>query len=675
MTSVSTSPGPAVPTPIRAETLFAEYQSDIYKRTDRMFVGLMAFQWIAGIAFALWVSPLAWSGAVSRIHLHVWAAIILGGLVSLFPALLGLLRPGQASTRYTIAVAQMLMSALLIHLTGGRIETHFHVFGSLAFLAFYRDWRVLIPATVVVAMDHLLRGIFWPQSVYGVLIASQWRWLEHAAWVLFEDVFLVLSCRKSVAEMRDTAERTAALEQEIRTRQQAEDDARSLASLASAVGLALTKRTELRMMLQRCAEALVADLDGGLARIWTVDEGSQTLELRASAGTHTRLEGPQQRVPIGSFSVGEIARDRTPHVTSADNVDPQLGDPDWVSREGIVAFAGYPLLVDSKLAGVMVLFSRREFSPSALETMAAVADAVAVGIERKRAEVVLARHTRDLQEAHDTQRKDAQQLAELVDQLRVAQKHAEAATRAKSDFLASMSHELRTPLNAIILYSELLQEEADEQGHQSFVTDLERIQSAGKHLLDLINDILDLSKIEAGKMGVSLETFEIRTMIDELLHTVEPLVQKNNNAFTVDCGVDLGTMTADLTKTRQILLNLLSNASKFTRNGSIGLAVHRRAIAGRITIEFAVTDTGVGMTPEQTAKIFDSFTQADVTTTRKYGGTGLGLALVSRFCQLMGGKVFVNSEPGTGSRFTVRLPVEVEPEMSEAAAQSGESAA
>ena len=143
----------------------------------------MGFQWIAGIVFALWVSPLAWSGPVSRTHLHVWAAIVVGGIISLFPALLGLFRPGRPSTRYTIAVAQMLMGALLIHLTGGRIETHFHVFGSLAFLAFYRDWRVLIPATIVVALDHMLRGIFWPQSVYGVLVASQWRWLEHAAWV------------------------------------------------------------------------------------------------------------------------------------------------------------------------------------------------------------------------------------------------------------------------------------------------------------------------------------------------------------------------------------------------------------------------------------------------------------------------------------------------------------
>jgi signal transduction histidine kinase len=459
----------------------------------------------------------------------------------------------------------------------------------------------------------------------------------------------------------------------VRTRQQAENDARSHASLTSAVGLALTRRTELDRMLQQCAEALVNDLDGALARIWTLSDCDQVLELRASAGTQRRLEGTENRVLIGSLTVGGIAKARKPLITSAASVEPRLDDPDWTRRECIVAFAGYPLLVDSKLVGVMAVYARSEFSPSAQETMAAVAGSVAVGIERKRAEAELARHTRELQDAHDTQRKHAHQLGELVDQLRVAQRSAEAATRAKSDFLASMSHELRTPLNAIILYSELLQELADDQGQQAFITDLQRIQSAGRHLLELINGILDLSKIEAGKMTLSLETFEVRAMIDELLDTVDPLVQQNGNRLTVNCSADAGAMTADLTKTRQILLNLLSNAGKFTRGGSVVFDAERRVVAGRETMEFTVTDTGVGMTPEQTSKIFDPFTQADVTTTRKYGGTGLGLALVARFCQLMNGQVTVDSQPGVGSRFTVQLPVEMVAEREDALA--GESAA
>jgi two-component system, sensor histidine kinase and response regulator len=674
MTPLSAEPRPAASALCRADVLLVAYQFDIYRRTDRLFAWLMGFQWIAGIIFALWVSPLAWSGTVSTIHLHVWAAVVLGGLVCLFPALLAVLRPGQPSTRYTIAVAQMLMSALLIHLTGGRIETHFHVFGSLAFLAFYRDWRVLVPATVVVALDHMLRGIFWPESVYGVLVTSQFRWVEHAAWVIFEDVFLVVSCLRSAEEMRERAERTAALEQEVRTRQHAENDARALASLTSAVGLALTKPTDLDRMLQGCAEALVADLDQGLARIWTLNESAQMLELRASVGAWAGIDGAESRVRVGSTTIGTIAATRKPHVDGARNIGP-IGDPEWADRDGIAAFAGYPLLVDSKLVGVMAVSSRRDLSPSALESLAAVADAVAVGIERKRAEAELARHTRHLEQAHDTQRKNAQQLAALVDELRVAQKHAEAATRAKSDFLASMSHELRTPLNAIILYSELLQEVAEDEGQHSSITDLQRIQSAGKHLLDLINGILDLSKIEAGKMTVSPEPFDIRRMINDLVDTVDPLVQKNDNSLIVSVGAEVGTMTADLMKTRQILLNLLSNAAKFTRAGTIVFDVQPGMVEGRAAITFTVTDTGIGMTPEQSSKVFDPFTQADVTTTRKYGGSGLGLALVSRFCRLMGGDVAVDSRLNVGSRFSVRLPVDVVSDAAESPVLSGESAA
>ena len=173
-----------------------------------MFAVLMTLQWVGGIVAAYWISPRTWVGTTSQTHIHVWAALFLGGAISSLPIFLAVTRPGRSSTRYTVAVGQMLMGALLIHLTGGRIETHFHVFGSLAFLSFYRDWRVLVPATLVVVADHVLRGVFWPQSVYGVLAASEWRWLEHAGWVLFEDTFLLIAIKRSVSEMWDIAERT-----------------------------------------------------------------------------------------------------------------------------------------------------------------------------------------------------------------------------------------------------------------------------------------------------------------------------------------------------------------------------------------------------------------------------------------------------------------------------------
>jgi PAS domain S-box-containing protein len=196
----------------RVEEIFNEHQRLVHRRTDRMFAGLMTLQWLAGVAAALLVSPKSWEGAASQTHPHVWAALFLGGAISALPIVLALTHPGHVTTRYTVAVGQMLMGALLIHLTGGRIETHFHVFGSLAFLSFYRDWRVLVPATVVVAADHFLRGVFWPQSVYGVLSASEWRWIEHAGWVLFEDTVLFIAIRHSIGEMWGIAERTSEIE-------------------------------------------------------------------------------------------------------------------------------------------------------------------------------------------------------------------------------------------------------------------------------------------------------------------------------------------------------------------------------------------------------------------------------------------------------------------------------
>jgi signal transduction histidine kinase len=177
-----------------------------------MFAWLMVFQWLAGIGAALWISPRTWIGAQSKVHFHVFAAVFIGGVITSLPVWLAWKRPGEALTRHTIAIGQMLTSALLIHLTGGRIETHFHVFGSLAFLAIYRDWRVLASATVVVAVDHFVRGVFWPQSVFGVLTASPWRWVEHAGWVVFEDFFLVISILQSLKEMHLVCERQAALE-------------------------------------------------------------------------------------------------------------------------------------------------------------------------------------------------------------------------------------------------------------------------------------------------------------------------------------------------------------------------------------------------------------------------------------------------------------------------------
>src|SRR5437764_5406436 len=196
----------------RADEMLQQHGQKIHGSTDQLVARLMLFQWVAAIVIAMIISPRTWVGQSSYIHIHSWAAIFVGGAIIIFPIWMTRAWPGAAMTRHIIAVAQMLMSVLLIDLTGGRIETHFHVFGSLVILSFYRDWRVLISATIVVYLDHFLRGIYWPYSVYGVLSASPWRSVEHAGWVIFEDIFLVISCLRSIREMRFIANHTAALE-------------------------------------------------------------------------------------------------------------------------------------------------------------------------------------------------------------------------------------------------------------------------------------------------------------------------------------------------------------------------------------------------------------------------------------------------------------------------------
>ena len=260
-----------------------------------------------------------------------------------------------------------------------------------------------------------------------------------------------------------------------------------------------------------------------------------------------------------------------------------------------------------------------------------------------------------VQQKNELEVRVEQRTAELAKSMRDAEK----ANQAKSQFLANMSHELRTPMNAIIGYSEMLMEEAEDVGQDDFIPDLQKIHGAGKHLLNLINDILDLSKIEAGRMELYLETFNIESLINETVSTIHPLIEKNHNTLEYSLADDLGQMHADLTKVRQSLFNLLSNASKFTNNGTIALNVTSYTAEGKPMIAFKVTDTGIGMNSEQIGKLFQAFTQADASTTRKYGGTGLGLAITKKFCQMMGGDISVESELGKGSTFTINLPVRV----------------
>ena len=294
-----------------------------------------------------------------------------------------------------------------------------------------------------------------------------------------------------------------------------------------------------------------------------------------------------------------------------------------------------PLLAADKVLGVLTIFLDADHPRAAAEEsfLKACTDILASIIER----------------------------TSVTEKLREAMTAADAANRAKSTFLANMSHELRTPMNAIIGYSEMLAEEAEDCGYDSFVSDLNKINSAGKHLLALINDILDFSKIEAGKIELYLETFDVRTMIREVTDTIRPLVEKNANRLEIRCPAEIGALHADLTKMRQTLFNLLSNACKFTKDGLVTLEVTHGVdeASGEGWFSFAIADTGIGMSAEQMAKLFQAFSQGDASTTKKYGGTGLGLSISRHFCQIMGGDITVESEPGKGSVFTAKIPDQV----------------
>jgi len=349
----------------------------------------------------------------------------------------------------------------------------------------------------------------------------------------------------------------------------------------------------------------------------------------ASVRLGERMEVSRQR-PSGHA----ILERRTIH--TPDRSDPSVlaEYPEMVTRSAFAALS-VPLVREDEAIGVLMISRDRAepYSSRVISLLETFADQAVIAIEN-------ARLFEALQEANV-------QLAE--------------ASQHKSSFLANMSHELRTPLNAIIGYSEMLQEEADELGEESFLPDLQRINGAGKHLLGLINDILDLSKIEAGRMDLYLESFEVPTLVQDVAAIVQPLVEKNSNTLVVFCTDEIGTMHADQTKIRQALFNLLSNAAKFTEHGSITLTVQRESDDW---LTFAVSDTGIGMTEEQLGRLFEAFNQAEASTRSTYGGTGLGLAISRHFCRLMGGNLTVESVYGQGSTFTVRLPAVVSEEPS-----------
>jgi signal transduction histidine kinase len=312
--------------------------------------------------------------------------------------------------------------------------------------------------------------------------------------------------------------------------------------------------------------------------------------------------------------------------------DKEYGFFDAQQLGGFRTLLGVPLLREGAPTGVLMLARNevRPFTDGQIELVSIFADQAVIAIENVR----------------------------LFDEIQDKSRQLEMASQHKSQFLATMSHELRTPLNAIIGVTEMLRE--DTEAAKQDTEPLDRVLGAGRHLLALINDILDLSKIEAGRMELHLDSFALAPLIEDVAKTIEPMATKNGNSIVVHCPAGLGIMHADQTRFRQALLNLASNANKFTEKGTVTIAAQAQRLEGRDWIRTDVTDTGIGMTPEQMGKLFQEFSQASSATASKYGGTGLGLAISRRFCQMMGGDITVESEPGRGSTFTIRLPRIVE---------------
>ncbi|TMA98669.1 MAG: response regulator, partial [Deltaproteobacteria bacterium] len=450
------------------------------------------------------------------------------------------------------------------------------------------------------------------------------------------------SIKQLIAALRESKEKledyNRTLEQRVeeRTRKLSEalNDLRALNEVGQAVSSTLDLPTVLTTIVSHAVQ--LSGTDAGA--IYEYDEPTEEFHLRTSYRMEGELVEALQTNPIrfGLGSVGRAAATRAPiEVTDileeedsgATRLRPLL------RRLGYRSVLAIPLLREGQVMGGLSVYRREagSFSTEVVNLVQTLATQSVLAIQN-------ARLFREIEDKSQ--------------QLQIANQH-------KSEFLANMSHELRTPLNAIIGYSEMLEEEAADLDQKTFIPDLQKINGAGKHLMSLINNVLDLSKIEAGKMDLYLENVEIVAMIQEVIATVKPLIEKNANSLQVHSADGLGQMRSDVTKVRQMLFNLLSNASKFTERGTITLRVGREIVNGGEWISFSVSDTGIGMTAEQTSKLFQAFTQADTSTTRKYGGTGLGLAISRQFCHMMGGKITVESQPGEGSTFTIRLPAVV----------------
>jgi two-component system, sensor histidine kinase and response regulator len=729
---------PATSTVKRSESLYQEQLHTGYRHVDRLFAVLLVFEWLSAIVLAL-ISPYGWDGETTRVHIHVhvWTAIVLGAAIIGLPVTMVRLRPGTAPTRHAVATGQILMSALLIHLSDGRIETHFHIFGSLAFLALYRDWRVLLTASIVVAADHYLRGVFWPRSVYGVPRVSPWRWAEHSSWVLFEDIVLVMGCRQSLHLQRALAFQHAKIEA-AQTRVEATVDGRTAelqrtnAALRDEVSERCRVEDKFRMLFEQSpyCHVLYHEQDGILdcnaaglrmfgcsekAELLGVHPGDLTVELqpdgRASRERRDDVYSTARRdgfyrfdwwvrrvddgtvfpcevtlIPVevaGRSVVLAVAHDlteRKQHEEELTKARAQLMNAIESLDSGLVMYDARERLVVcneryreiyAECAGLLIPgvayeeilheFCRNGgHRQSGLSAEDWVADRLAAhrrgqGVYEQQ---LAGRWIRigDFPTSDGgvvSLRTDITDIKIAQDELRISKEAAEAASRAKSEFLANMSHEIRTPMNGILGMTELALDTELTARQREYIS---LVKTSADSLLGVINDILDFSKIEAGKLSLDPMPFSLRDALDDTLQALALRAHSKGLELASRALPDVpDALVGDAGRLRQVLVNLIGNAIKFTERGEILVSVGPEKVANGlgegVALRFSVADTGIGIPAEKLETIFQAFEQADGSTTRRFGGSGLGLTISAKLVELMGGTIWVESQPGVGSTF------------------------